>query len=555
MKIGKVTARNFCSYKTLEFDFNDLGLTGVFGTTGAGKSTLMDLVPWALWGITSKGGAADDVRAWETENDELTEVYLSVQLHSGEILVSRIRGSAGKNDLYWREHKGSNGELSDAIRGKDLKDTQKLLDQRLGVTADLYLTAGYMSQFSEADAFFIASAKARREVLEKIADQEFAVKLGERASAERKAAKFLLEGLEKELAKNSGSLATLQNSHARTRKSLNDWELNRLDRVALLQRKIESYSADVATKSTAWEKERLERLDRLATAIQAAGEPADSDVFDYRIAHLTQQSRCITCNALSDKHAEELTQLKQDRLKNTFLSEKIQKLYAEQQKETELSNPHVLQESPYQHQFEEALNDDNPFTGSLAVYTQEIESAEARIEASKYLITSAQVRLTHLNWLYDKSFELRGLMMGRVVREIEGKTNDYLEKFFDGALRVQLRCEDADKIEVHITNNGHMCPFLSLSGGERTMLKLSFSLSLMQAAQNKAGLALNCVMLDEPLNGLPEDLKVKAFSLFEQLTDGYSTVLVIDHSSLFQQQFHRKFMVDKVGGTSRITEE
>jgi ABC-type lipoprotein export system ATPase subunit len=95
---------NFGSYKHLEFDFNSNGLTLISGPTGSGKSTLCDIVPWILFGRTSKGGAVDEVRSWDAE--EATTGTL--MLHGISITRSRK-----PNDL-----------TIDGRRGKDLNDTQ-----------------------------------------------------------------------------------------------------------------------------------------------------------------------------------------------------------------------------------------------------------------------------------------------------------------------------------------------------------------------------------------------------------------------------------------------
>src|SRR6185503_7725173 len=103
----------------------------------------------------------------------------------------------------------------------------------------------------------------------------------------------------------------------------------------------------------------------------------------------------------------------------------------------------------------------------------------------------------------------------------EKQANDILTTYFDSEILIQLKLESSDKLEVEIQKNGNMCSFRQLSGGQRCMLKLAFNLSIMSLAENKAGIKFPTLMLDEPLNGLSEDLKVRAFSLFESLTKSY----------------------------------
>jgi len=145
--------------------------------------------------------------------------------------------------------------------------------------------------------------------------------------------------------------------------------------------------------------------------------------------------------------------------------------------------------------------------------------------------------------------------MSKAVHQLESATNAYLERFFDAAIRVRFLLEDSDKLGVEISNDGHSCPFRNLSGGERTMLKLAFSLSLMKAVQDRSGVSFDMIMLDEPFSGLSDPLKVKAFALLQHLETEYNTVLVIDHSSDLKAQFNRVFLTNKLSGHSEICEQ
>mgnify|MGYP002413704537 FL=1 len=84
------------------------------------------------------------------------------------------------------------------------------------------------------------------------------------------------------------------------------------------------------------------------------------------------------------------------------------------------------------------------------------------------------------------------------------------------------------------------------------MLKLAFNVAYMEAAQNCAGVKIDTVMLDEALNGLDADLKVKAYNLVEYLGTIYSSVIVIEHSEEFKTLFPTVFKVSKEGSRSQV---
>lgn len=176
MRVLNWRVENFGSYKSMEFDPSNRGLTLISGPTGSGKSTLCDVIPWILFGKTAKDGAVDDVRNWSTEED--TKGWAEVEVGQRVLIINRIRGK--QNDLYF-----TNG-ISQANRGKDIPDTQKMINKYLGLTPDLYLSGAYFHEFSRTANFFATTAKARRELCDQIVDLLLANKLQKSFSEEKK---------------------------------------------------------------------------------------------------------------------------------------------------------------------------------------------------------------------------------------------------------------------------------------------------------------------------------------------------------------------------------
>lgn len=570
MKILHVSAENFCSYKSLSFDFEAQGLTLIAGDTGAGKSTLMDAAAWTLYGTTSKEGSADDVKGWDAE--DATESHVVVEVPGGVIWVFRARGP--KNDLFWLEE-GTGPEM----RGKDLTDTQKRLEARMGVSAQLFLLGSYMTQFSTVDSFFIAKAKDRREVLEKIANQDFAIALGDKTSEQRKVAKKEKEAMEQQLAKAEGRLEASQREAASLEEQSAQWTATRVRDLKVLRAKHASFSEDQANRISAAEldeiswrrktdkttKKTAEDLDAILPADPDSTYVKQIDAIKERISALKNHT-CSECGAPKahediDLLAAEIEQLQEYRMENGRRKERRGKLIAELDGLKALVNPHTAaiarlkaETNPHGEQLKDYEQMKDPFGKSTDRALANVKLEKDTIDSLSGDLAKRNQLISRLSWLYDKSFELRGHMMEQAVGTIESSTNAYLEKYFDATLRIELNLEDSDKLEVTILNNGHNCPFRSLSGGERTMLKLAFALSLMRAAQDKAGVQFGQIFLDEPLNGLSDSLKVKAFALLQQLESEYGTVLTIDHSPELKAQFSNVFLVDKSSGHSQIYE-
>jgi DNA repair exonuclease SbcCD ATPase subunit len=553
VRILRASGRNFQSYQEIEFDYSGLGLALISGPTGAGKSTLLDLVSWTLFGVTSKEVAADDVRSWDAE--DITEATISVQMADKIIEVTRTR-SPGKNDLYWEE--------SGAVfRGKDLTETQKLLDTRLSCSADLFMLSSYFSQFSKADSFFIAKAKDRREVLEKIADQEWAIALGEKASDVKKAKKKERDDLELKLNKTQGRRDALAEQADRIGASILDWYKKHGDKIRVLNQKFDTFDQDKAAKISKLRQE----LDAapLSPAIPLTQAEADLSVLRQSITRLRSSSNapCDKCGSpVQDAHKREKIEalereyeLKRDKLE----ADRHSNFNADAQLKYVVSTQAALarisdETNPYGDQLEAAKAEINPFEAQQTEVLDNLYVAQATTDALADDLKAAETQVSRLNWLYDASMTLRGLLMQRAVSQLQDKTNDYLERFFDASLRVQFTLEDSDKLDVEISNNGHNCPWKALSGGERGILKLAFSVALMRAAQDKAGIKFDSLFFDEALNGLDDGLKVKAFGLLEELEQEYGTVLVIDHCEALKAKFNKTFEVTKAGSHSEVHE-
>ena len=56
----KLRLKNFLSYQQLALDFSGLHVACICGANGAGKSSLLEAISWALWGA-SRVASQDDV--------------------------------------------------------------------------------------------------------------------------------------------------------------------------------------------------------------------------------------------------------------------------------------------------------------------------------------------------------------------------------------------------------------------------------------------------------------------------------------------------------------
>lgn len=671
MRLLNGTFSNFGSYQHLELDFSNVGLGLVYGRTGSGKSTIPDMAAWTLFGVTAKDGSVDEVRSWLSPGEPTTGT-LSVELPNGKITVCRTRGKASQNDLYWFEE-ATPDKLE---RGKDIVDTQRKLNQRLGMDSDLFLSGAYFHEFSPSGTFFTAKAKDRRALFERIATLVLPVTLAEKASSERKTAKDSLSKAVSLHDTANGRLQSLKTTFDSSCKSSEAWESSQTSLIQSLGARAERFETEkkekislldlasfsfendkkaqiqaltdkaaafeshkahnikaaeslasgfddlktqrileAQTKVEAFEADRNAKLDAWGDELQKLHAQIKDDT-DYaaqlgdlkgKLQKLSAE-KCKECGGPKAGHGcdtirEQITALEKARYENKSLLQSFDSLADKIEALQSTVNPHLSQverakaetnkflsqielerakthsyaeqilqirnqENPYPAQILQAKDAPNPYISQMAAETEkqnpfkaqleklaaDIISEQEQVEALAISIQSLEYRVSSLTQLYDLSFELRGELLKKSVRDIETSTNNILDRHFDAELRVAFTL-DADELEVSIKKSGYDCVYRQLSKGQRQLLKLAFVVSIMKASSNRAGVHFANLFFDEALDGLDSDLKVKAFSLFSELETNHESILLIDHAPEFQNLFSKRYHVTMSSDISDVSLE
>lgn len=533
MRINNVKAKNFGSYKEVEYGANDSGLTCISGPTGSGKSTLFDAVLWCLFGTTAKGTNVGDVCSWEAQ-DEKTECDVSLDIRDNAYRVHRSR--RGNVSDFFFERLDATGVL---IRGRSVVETQELLSQRLGCDADAFVSGSYFCEQSSSHGFFLANAKERRKVLDLVTDLSTPSVLVERITANRKRLTVEQRGAGNNLQRHAAASDALQLSLSSAQRQWRSWESDSKQQQALRDHaghdwlvQVASRLAALETKREAWDAQHVATLDECIVKLGLLQERYDKAE--------AKAVPCPTCGV--SKGAVEVAELQG---KIDLLCDKYQTTGA--------------MENPYEAEIERVKQEKPPAPLPITTnpHTKYVKDLEGRLSKLKAELTEAQAQLDALNaelssldQLNDLTFLLRGVLLQSSVQRLETKTNLYLETHFDSEFRVAFDASDGDSIEVSITKGGYACTFRQLSKGQRQLLRLCFAISVMEATADASGVNYETLFLDEPLDGMDESLKLKAFSLLETLAQNHSAVFVIDHTPAFQDLFANRWSVEMTGDGS-----
>jgi len=538
VKLLRATVNNFGSYKELTFNYEDLGLSLIHGQTGSGKSTLQDIATWIAFGVTAKDGNADEVRSW-TSPDEPTTGALILEVHNILITIHRMRGKASQNDLYWLI-----GDSDEKHRGKDLSESQRLLEDVLGVSKDLYIAGAYYNEFSPTGAFFTAKAKDRRELFEKLADLSLPITLAERTSDVRKSKKKELDSATRQLERNKDRCASTKQTLERQIRDSDTWNVRTTREIDLLRVKIQNF-----------ETEKEEKIQKTTEKVRKFGESRLRNIEQlkdaaYRLEQVIKANphpQCPTCFQVNSKVTKDICRLEE-------IERDIQRTETQANPYLTDLNHALVFENPHTAQLQALESQANPFDAQIETIGTEIRESEQKVSQLTSQCSELGQNISDLTQLNDLSFELRKVLLTRAVKEIEVATNGYLEKYFESELRVAFELVDSDNLEIQITKNGYPGVYRQMSKGQRQLLNLAFSVSIMKAAANRAGVHFNALFFDEALDGLDAELKVKAFSLFQELSLSHDSILVVEHSTEFKQQFEKSFLVTMENDQSTIEE-
>ncbi len=560
MKLLECTVHNFGSYNDFTIDFSNLGLSLFYGPTGSGKSTIPNMPFWIMFGHTAKAGKVDDVRTW-LPTEEPTVGSLTVDVN-GIIKIVRIRGKSSQNDLYWYER-----DSNEKIRGKDITDTQKLLNRRLGLDANLYATAAYYHEFSPTASFFVASAKDQRKVFEDLADLSTPVLLDQKLTEKRKLLKVEIAKNKSNLDKALGRIKQLEQSIEDTLDAKKTWDHKKSFDLGYYRGKVATFESDKALKIEKLNKANdfylitvesqlhnlLQQQEELLADIQPDG------FYNQQLEELKEDStKCPTCGSSEQYHAKykELTELerinqrKREVLKD--LDRSVTQLVNQENKFTASIAETLASECKYVLDIERLEAQENPMSSLLQKQQNSLSEHTGLLQRLEDSYKELDVEFDANLQLTDLSFDLRALLLRTSINQIQEETNRILHTYFDSEISVQFSLEGSDGLEVTITKNGYACSYRQLSKGQCGLLKLSFTFAVMQAASQRQGVEFSNLFFDEALDGLDSDLKVKAFTLFEEASTRAQSVVLIDHAPEFQNLFSEKYHVSLEGDLSQV---
>jgi len=158
----KLELSNFLSYRQpTALDFRGLKVACIAGENGAGKSSLLDAITWALFG---KARARSDDDLISSGEDE-AEVRFTFALEGNVYRVIRQRRRAKGGLLELQVQVGDNRWK--ALTGARKRETQEQIERLLRMRYETFINASFLLQ-GRADEFTVKRPGERKEVLGEI---------------------------------------------------------------------------------------------------------------------------------------------------------------------------------------------------------------------------------------------------------------------------------------------------------------------------------------------------------------------------------------------------
>ncbi len=187
----RLTLRNFLSYQEAALDFRGLHTACVCGANGAGKSSLLEAISWAIWG-ESRANSEDDVIHLGV-NEAQVEFIFSIHNQTYRILRTRQRSQGISLEFQIAQGNGFR-----SLSTKGVRSTQQLILDHLKLDYETFVNSAYLRQ-GRADEFMLKRPAERKQILADLLKLNQYDELAEQAKDKSRYFKGQVELLERSL--------------------------------------------------------------------------------------------------------------------------------------------------------------------------------------------------------------------------------------------------------------------------------------------------------------------------------------------------------------------
>ena len=566
-----VTANNFRSFRVFGLDLNDQGITLIQGkllgdlesveSNGAGKSSLFTAISWALYGrlphISGKDVTGDDVVYWADPKNCFVKVDFRIGKDTYRIIRYRLDSNFGNKIRVWR----SEDELTLASNNQ----TQKLIEEILGIPQDLFAQLVYVTDSSMRNSFSFETDSNRKKILIDVLPQL------RQFSQARERVKSVHDIFNENHRRLINEIETINsNLQSLPEVAASKLQLKQITKRILaieaetdeLNKTIEGHkSLVVGLNHNAEELEKI--LQKKKDIVSKAR--AKYDIEDEKLnQHITQRKiferevakwknvtgQCPECehkistsysHKMLAKYEDFLDQAKNNESVARLLCQEVEKTLRDMEHERNVTDSLIAR---VDRDTREVKAEIEVFIKQISAYDQEqyglIKIQQHLIEACNDIDTKRRAlnfRLeatqTILDTVYSYidplKFWLQGfgpkgvisLALQQTLDLLTTSTNKWLHKLWhEGAsIVVGFPQDDISKITVDFIINGRSINIISLSSGQTRRLCLALCFGLRETLQTLSGWQTNLLVLDEVFDGLDNAGRLQVLEKIREIKD------------------------------------
>lgn len=183
--------KNFLSYRDAALDFGGLHTACICGSNGAGKSSLLEAITWAIWG-ESRATVEDDVIYSGAQEVRVDFTFLNNQ-QTYRVIRTRVRGASSVLEFQIETPNGFR-----PLTAKGMRATQDIILQHIKLDYETFINSAYLRQ-GRADEFMLKRPTERKEILAELLKLNQYDQLEEKAKDNSKQYKGRVEELSRSL--------------------------------------------------------------------------------------------------------------------------------------------------------------------------------------------------------------------------------------------------------------------------------------------------------------------------------------------------------------------
>ncbi len=153
----KLRLKNFLSYQQLALDFSGLHVACICGANGAGKSSLLEAIAWAVWGA-SRVGSEDDVIHMGAKEAQVDFTFIA----GGD--VYRVIRTRSRNSSTSLEFQVQSEDKFKSLTERKVRATQQAIISHLKMDYETFINSAYLRQ-GRADEFMLKRPSDRKQIL------------------------------------------------------------------------------------------------------------------------------------------------------------------------------------------------------------------------------------------------------------------------------------------------------------------------------------------------------------------------------------------------------